>query len=555
MNRNDSAQKLPTLREVLKHQIALVIATMVVILGLAVLYVIASPATYTSSSVVLLGPAPGNPLTPEVASGNVSQLTVALETEARLVPTPAVVAAASEIAGEELPHSSQVLTVAVQSNTQMLEIEYAANTPEKAQAGAQAFADGYLEVRANRADATQAAQIERIRQQIEASDADLQQAIAEAAGEEGTHAAQQVPLYADRLAQLGNALSAAETVSTDPGTVISSAELPEGSDDLPAWMVLTGAALMALVIGLGLGFVREWRKDLIRGADQWDDRGIAVLATLPPSADNPVVLDRQAYECYRQLRTAVLANAPKPFVVGVADIGADRGNADGGASVGGGGGGGGAGASGAEAGDNISDARAAHVATNLAIVLTEARFSVLLIIANSASERIEKLLDAGADTADAATAGLAEVIFEGLPVERALVHTHGLTLLGMGASASSRSDLTATPEFRSTVSELHGQFDYVVVATSSSASAQGEAALLAVDAALLVLDPGSTTHALLDATLARSERLSIRRLGAVLQAAGPAPASDGRNARSSARARRRMAEHHYDGEVASNVGR
>src|SRR5690625_7390566 len=67
--------------------------------GLAGLYVANLALTYTSSAVVLLSPSPGNPLTPESASGSGVQLTVAMETEAELVRTAAARDAVAERLG------------------------------------------------------------------------------------------------------------------------------------------------------------------------------------------------------------------------------------------------------------------------------------------------------------------------------------------------------------------------------------------------------------------------------------------------------------------------
>src|SRR5690625_4406705 len=111
----------------------------------------------------------------------------------------------------------------------MVESSVASSSPRAAQEGTQGCADGYLAYRAERAETILQAQIETLQQQAEATDADLRRAVREASAEDAsTYASQEVQLFADRLAQLNNALSAAEAVSNDPGTVINSAEIGRG---------------------------------------------------------------------------------------------------------------------------------------------------------------------------------------------------------------------------------------------------------------------------------------------------------------------------------------
>src|SRR5699024_358108 len=155
------------------------------------------------------------PLSPENASGNGSQLAVAMDTEAHLLPSTAVSKAVSEDLGRTTPGVNEVLDVTVPSNTQMLEITYTAGSPERGRLGPQGFADAYLDYRAIRAAARQEGRVKELRRQVDDVERDLRRATSQASGEDSS-ASKETPLLASRLAQLGEDLCEAESVSTNP---------------------------------------------------------------------------------------------------------------------------------------------------------------------------------------------------------------------------------------------------------------------------------------------------------------------------------------------------
>ena len=482
-----SARGLPSLRDSFMHQFALIFTAVFLALGLSWLYVSNSPLTYTATSVILLSPSPGNPLVPETASGSAVQMTVALETEAQLIRTRAVADVVGEIVDREIPESGERLAVSVPSNTQMLEISFTSNSPEAAQEGSQAFAEGYLSFREERARTLQESQIEQMSAQVEDVDANLRRATSEATGEDvSTYASQEAQLLADRLAKLNDSLSDTRALNTHPGTVITAAELPERSNQIPAWMIVTAGGVFGLVAGFGLAVLREWRRDLVRESDEVDLLGLPIFASI--GLENDEVLspdsDPMFHESYRQLRTAVIANSPRPHILAVTEVVTEP-----------------------VAGDS---GRSANVAVNLAIVLAEARFSVLLISTASQRSDIEALLEV--DPAE----GLAEAARGDARPDHLLIETRGISFLTSGLDANGSPDLTSTRAFREMVDELYPQFDYIVLATSPAGSADGDAALLSSHSALVVLAPGAITRSLLGATLDRLGRLGISVDGAVM---------------------------------------
>lgn len=491
MTKNAQTRGLPPLQDLIRHQFALIIAAVAFALGLSLTYVSNLPATYTATSVILLSPAPGNPLTSESASGSAVQMTVALETEAQLIRTPAVADVVSSAVGRKIPDAGESLSTSVPSNTQMLEIAFTSNSAAAAREGAQAFAEEYLNYREERAISLQESRIERLDAQIEEADANLRRATA-GDGEEdvSTYTSQEAQLFADRLAQLNNSLSETQAISTFSGAIITEAELPERANEIPGWVIFAVGGIFGLVGGLSLALLREWRRDLVRESDGLEVMGIPVLASIRSNSERTLAPDSNPtiHEGYRQLRTAVIASCPRPHVVAVTEVTND-------AITG-------------------STGRSADVAVNLAVVLAEARFSVLLISTSSQEEEVQMLLRVQPSE------GLAEAALGNGSVHHLLLRTQGIALLTSGIDSVGSSDLTASSAFRDVVDELYRQFDYVVLATSAAGSADGDAALLAAHSALLVLAPDTVTRGFLGSTMDRLERLGIRVNGAVMTRRG-----------------------------------
>lgn len=473
---------LPSIGTVIRRNAWLILAPVVLALGAAITLVANLEPTYTASATVLLSPSPGNPLTPETASGSALQMAVAMETEEQMVRTPAVGELASAEANREVPGPGEQLSVSIPSNTQMLDISFSASSAELAREGAESFAEAYLAFRAERAETQQSARLESLRAQVATADAELRRAIAEAAGEGAgaAYASQEVQLLTDRLAQLSNSLSAAELVSTDPGTVINTAREPEDADGLPAWTIVAAAGAVGLFAGLALAILRVWRRDLVKDFDGASSTQLPLFVTVTrvDSADSggSGATERETHEAFRQLRTAVIANAPDPSVLAISGVGKEG---------------------------------STGVARHLARVLVEAQFSVVLVRA----EPGEPVDGVGGDPGERPS--LAEVVLDGVSVEDALVEVDGVRQVALVAGEPGARDVTASPRFREVVAELQQQVDYVILAAGSAGTPEGDAALLASDSTLLVLSSATASRALLEAALQRLEHVGVVPIGMV----------------------------------------
>lgn len=483
-----SGRDLPSLRSALRHHITSIIVCTALALGFAALYVVNLPYTYTSSAVVLLAPAPGNPLTAEAASGSGTQTTVAMSTEAELVRTSAVRDIVADTLGRLAPDGRERLEVTIPTNTQMLEISFTSRTAKQAQEAAQAFAEGYLAFREERATSTQNSQLEALQTQIDAAEANLRRATSEAASAgTGSFAAQEVQLYTDRLAQLSTSRSAAEALNTAPGSIIAPAVEPAGANELPEWVYFVAAAAIGMLAGIAFALLREWRRDLVRDTNAAAEMDVAVFSTVPSPGSTLVkdtADDGTEHEAYRRLRAAVVANGPAPHILAVA---------------------------------GVEDESSWGIASNLAVVLAEAEFSVALIAADMSSAPSQDPLGIGRHR------GLADSAGEVAAAREFLVETRGVNVLTAGLDTAGARDLTASPAFRAIVNSLHEDFDFVVIAAASAGSAEGDAALLASDSVLLILTSDRTKRARLNAALERFDRLGIDVLGAVKVTTAKAP--------------------------------
>lgn len=481
MERADRSRSLPPVGNLIRYHVGVIVASVVLASGLATLYVANLPSSYTSAAVILLSPAPGNPLTAETASSSGLQMTVALETEAQLVGTPAVFDLVSNEVGRPVPESGESLDVSVPSNTQMLKVSFTSTTPERAREGAQAFADSYLEYRVQRAEAVQEMEINQLKERIADTDENLRRAVAEAG--DSAYASQEVLLFADRLASLNNSLSATELLNSYPGAVTSAPKLPDRANGLPNWLLLLAAAVLGLMAGVGLALWRELRRDLIRDADIGAEMGVPVFATIHRQGHGELATASgpEVHESYRQLRTAVIANAPRPYTLAVTAVGGES----------------------ASEGSALS----AEVAANLAIVLSEAKLTVLLITTNSLQHPVEELFGVKAE------AGLSDVVLGVASASDTVFPTHGISVLTAGPEVDGSSDLTATSGFGSAVEELRPHFDYIILAAAPAGSSDGDSVLLVADSALLLLTPDTTTRTLLSVALDKLQHLGVKTLG------------------------------------------
>jgi capsular exopolysaccharide synthesis family protein len=244
---------------------------------------------------------------------------VGMTTEATLAKTPAVTTLAAEKLGS-IPNASSLLSklsVSSQKGTSLLDFGFTASDPVLAQAGAQAFAEAYLQ---NRQE-TRVAILEERRQDL----TDLQKGyvseITEKKEELATAKGKARRLIESDLASLGEAIKTTEiglanianSVSA-PGVVTNPAALPRKPVSPKPARDAGIALLIGLVIGVAVALLRERLDNRIHDREQLEQisqspvLGVITNIRYPGKDHAPdlaIHVDPKGHaaEAYRTLRT------------------------------------------------------------------------------------------------------------------------------------------------------------------------------------------------------------------------------------------------------------
>lgn len=476
----------------------IVLACVLAFIALGVAGASLQPVSYASVSTLLINPVVGAPFSPETRGAQVN-----LETEARLVGTPAIAALVEQRLGRDADTLRSNVSAAVPTSTQLLEITYTSSSAERAREGAQAYAESFLQYRAERAAEVAQRELEVIAGQR----TDLEQQLTEAmellaaVDEEDEAGPGEQSFFNDRVTSLNEQLAALDAAArelaesdSDPGQIVTPATEPQRAGVVTGGLVVAAAAAAGLLLGLVLAVARERFDDRIRELGQLTAMGVRVLAHLPvrpPDGEEPVTLsdpDGTASEVYRRLRTAVVTASPQGVTsLVIADL--SRGGS------------------------------AAAPAANLAVVLARMGEEVVVVDAEStAAVSTSEVL--GVDT----TRGLSDVLLHGVPPGEVLQPTSldRLYVLAGGPAREAASDRFLGVEMRDTLLALRKRARWLVIAASDALSADGEALAASTDAFVLVVELGRSTFTELEAALSELERLGVSLLGIIATPAAPA---------------------------------
>ncbi|WP_084517922.1 Wzz/FepE/Etk N-terminal domain-containing protein [Microtetraspora niveoalba] len=228
-----------------------------------------------------------------------------LDTEAQIAHSATVAAKAAEILkktdSEEL---REQVTVDVPPNSAILSIWFTAGDPISAAAGAQAFADAYLQNRSLSAARTLAAQMKALTTQLHEVDGDLGKAAESVATLPRGSAARvvaehQQSVLGRQVYSLTLKYDALKTVAITPGAVISQARPPSSPSAPSAPLYLGSGLFLGLLAGTGAAFARDRLDTRLRAPAD-----VERLTTLPLLADIPLRADPGAF---RSLAAGVVA--------------------------------------------------------------------------------------------------------------------------------------------------------------------------------------------------------------------------------------------------------
>ncbi len=284
---------------------------------LAALHSYTRVPTYAATADVLVRPTLVSPL-------DTNQIDeISMETESKLVTSASVADAAKKLMPTSLdgPDLLKRVAVVVPESTQILEISSSDPSPAVARAGAQAFANAYLEFKSNQAIHTLTQHVGTPRERIseyESPITDLNRRLAitpQGSPEWKTLTDSRSALETSRLA-LQNELVAISTVNVDPGQVIKPPERPTAPSSPKHQLDLAMGVFLGVFAGIGLAAAERLR-DRVRAPTDLD-RAIQapVLGAIPRSfalrgrsAGLVTVEDPRgpAAETFRRLRTNLLA--------------------------------------------------------------------------------------------------------------------------------------------------------------------------------------------------------------------------------------------------------
>ena len=331
------------LGEVVRSNLWIIVLMALLGLGLGVAAGTQIEERSTATAKILLTPLEGNPFYP---SSRGEQL-VNLESEAQALRSTEVATIAKGKLGSELSEAELLdqVKVAVPVNTQILEVTFTAGDDQVAVAGAQAFADSYLEFRTANAQQLIDEQIADLDAQIEAANTQLTTRATELSrlpsnSPEAKVIGEEMTTIASQFATLNAARTDLTTRSTDPGQPVTPAAVQATGPVTPKLLLPIVGLLLGAVLGLLIGLLRSRADDRLRDPTDVLDLGVTVIGTVawndPTAAARPSEDGAGANEDeYRKLRVAVLAmEKRRPFTLLVAGASAgSTGPADGGRPV------------------------------------------------------------------------------------------------------------------------------------------------------------------------------------------------------------------------------
>jgi capsular polysaccharide biosynthesis protein len=276
-------------------------------------YLAVADKTYVSSAKVLVVRTSTDP----VAEGSRTTESVNLDTEAQLVKSVPVATLAEEELDTELSpiQLARRVTVIVPPNTTVLEISFAASSPERARAGAQAFAEAYLEYRQSAAETAIGAQIDALRGEIERtsdqlSDLNVQLAEEDSAVVRAALLAERDSL-SSRLTALNGQLSPLRGAVVSPGRIIVDAQTPANPRDPNPMLVLPSALFLGLIAGFAFALWRERADKRIHSVPDIDRLfGMTPLAELTATVGSGTGPNSIHYDV-RALYHSLRANGPE----------------------------------------------------------------------------------------------------------------------------------------------------------------------------------------------------------------------------------------------------
>lgn len=411
---------------------------------LTVAYAASGSRSSTAAATVFIRPLVGNAFTSDALS-NSQVTTVALNTEASLVDSSAVTKLVNAKLGTHLSARSATVHASVPVNTQLVVVTANANSAGTARKYADAYAAAFLDYRKGLATASQRTQLAQLKAQANDARTRLEEAAA------ATHlknapadAGAELQLASAQLSSIQNAIGQAQSIDTNPGSVVKPAHVAATSLLSSPAVIVFGGLVFGLVLGWLLAVWREIRDDRLHAADDFVVEGVPVLAVVPPKPNEPSV---------RDARTGLIAAVQHGAVLAIAPLGPGE------------------------------VEPAANFAVALARSLDAAGYRVALVDAEISQPRVADLLDLGD------CSGLSDVIAKGTAAPLA-VRAGGIRVVVAGSQTADARERYGGTAMADAIAAVRAGADYTLVVTPALDTSDGVAVLHAVEKVVLVCTDG-----------------------------------------------------------------
>ncbi len=470
-----------------------------IVVGLAVLvctllgvaYGLTRPDVYRSTAEIAL-PSPTEAQTP-------NQVTADVQTELAVIKSDLVAQRAAEaIGGVDDPRSLlDHFAVEAPPDARVLVVLYTASTAEAAQAGAQAFADGYIAVREDEKQRAIAQRVESYDERIAALEQGIAQqdeilAQAEEDAREYETAERNREDLSTRKSDMEQAQADAEAEPVEGGTIITPARLPRQPRAKGLGRTIAAALAAGLALGLAAAFVMDRLDTRVRGAaDLQASLGVRSLGSVPVFPEHHrqghrALVTTQApggaeADAFRRLRTSVLLAAQERGARTLAIT------------------------------SSVADEGKSTMAANLAVAMAQGGRRVLLVSADLRRKGVDELFELSP------APGLSDLLLAQATLDEVEHKVGNLTVITRGSPVENPTDLLGSEKMADAVEALAHGFDLVIFDTPP-VLAVADVLVLAprLDATLLVVSLSQASTAQVAEATTELQLAGASVLGAVL---------------------------------------
>jgi non-specific protein-tyrosine kinase len=425
-----------------------------------------------------------------------------LETEALIATSPEVAQRAAEVSGAaDGGELLRGLEVSSAQDTEVLLFRYSHSDPEVAQERAQAFAQGYVDHRAETAQGNLDEKTKLIQNTIASFNEQLRAVREELAAtsdpnEQLRLQAESGQIYSDISLERAKLRDIATLSNQDLGRVLFPGYLPTRPSSPNHSKTGAIALLAGLALGVGAAFLKERLDDRLDGRAGLESIfGASVLAVVPRSSQwrkaSEAYLATESdphsvvSEAYRTLRTGLLFAASQREIKTVLITSAQAG-----------------------------EGKTATTA-NLGVVLAQAGKRVIIVSADLRKPRLNNFFSTRAPK------GLTNVLAGECRATEALVPVSAaasnLRLLPSGPIPGNPAELLGSEAMRKLIAELRGAADFILIDVAPIlAVADGMTLAPMVDSVLFIADAAQATGGGIQQARSQLDQVNARVVGAVL---------------------------------------